>query len=220
MFGLKLFTSSGSPAKPSTRKSSKTSNFYLNSTLNASTNRQRSTMRCLHCSDSHFTYRSHKLRSLFHTKISLIVRKFNLRYSCVNLGHTASKISPKMKYKVKGCGSLFHNTTLHPPEVSDKNHSRLNILSLPTSLAQGKNHRKSSNVKILATSCMKSSTNSPNERGIFLVIVPAKSLRKMLRYTLMPYLIQNLIGPFVSVVLLMNCVRSFKNLLLKWQYKL
>ena len=178
VFGLKLFTSSGSPAKPSIRKPSKTFSYYLTSTSYASTSRQRSTIRCLHCSDSHFIYQCHKFRSLSHSQKIQIVKKFNLCNSCLNPGHIASKCSLKLKSKVKGCGSLSHNTTLHPPEVSDKNHPRLNIPSLSTPPAQGKNSEKSSNVKTLSTSCMKPLTNSLNERGIYLDIVPVQVFGK------------------------------------------
>ena len=178
VFGLKLFTSSGSPAKPSTRKPSKTYSFHLTSTSYASTSRQRSTIRRVHCSGSHFIYQCHKLRSWSHSQKTQIVKKSNLCNSCLNPGHVASKCSLKLKCKIKGCGSLSHNTTLHPPEVSDKNHSQLNIPSLCTSPAQGKNSEKYSNVKTLVTSCMKPSTNSLNERGIYLDIVPVRGFGK------------------------------------------
>ena len=147
VFGLKLFTSSGSPAKPSTRKPSKTSSFHLTSTSYTSTDRKRSTIRCLHCSDSHFIYQCHKVCSLSYSQKIQIVKKFNLCNSCLNPVHIASKCSLKLKCKIKGCGSLSHNTTLHPPDVYDKNHSRLNIPSLSTSPAQGKNSEESSMLK-------------------------------------------------------------------------
>ena len=90
---------------PSTRKPSKTSSFHLTSTSYASTNRQRSTLRCLHCSDSHFIYQCHKFCSLPHSQKIQIVKKFNLCNSCLNPGHIASKCSLKLKCKIKGCGS-------------------------------------------------------------------------------------------------------------------
>ena len=74
--------------------------------------------------------------------------------------------------------SLSHNTTLHPPEASDKNHSLLNIPSLSTPPAQGKNSEESSNVKTLATSCIKPSTNLLNQRGIYLDVVPVQVFGK------------------------------------------
>ena len=96
----------------------------------------------------------------------------------MNSGDIASKCSLKLKCKVKGCGSLSHNTTLHPPEVSDKNYSHLNISSLSTSPAQGKNSEESSNVKTLATSCIKPSTKSLNKQGIYLGTVPIQVFGK------------------------------------------
>ena len=106
VFGLKLFTSSGSPAKPSTRKPSKTSSFHLTSTSYNSTDRKRSTIRCLHCSDSHFIYQCHKVCSLSYSQKIQIVKKFNLCNLCLNPVHIASKCSLKLKCKIKGCGSL------------------------------------------------------------------------------------------------------------------
>ena len=146
VFGHKLFFSCGSPAKPNTRKPSKTFCFHMTSTFYTSTNRQRSTIRCLHCSDSHFIYQCNKFRSLSHSQKTQIVKKFNLCNSCLNPGRIASKCLLKLKCKIKGCGSLSHNTTLHPPEVSDKNQSRRHVSSLFTSPAKGENSEESSNV--------------------------------------------------------------------------
>ena len=106
------------------------------------------------------------------------MKRFNLCNSCLNPGHIASKCSLKLKCKVKGCGSLSCNTTLHSPEVSDKSQSRLKVSSLSTSPVQSKNSEKSFNVKTLATSCMKPSINSLNEQGIYLDIVPVKVFGK------------------------------------------
>ena len=107
-----------------------------------------------------------------------IVKRFNLCNSCLNPGHIALKCSLKLKCKVKGCGSLSRNTTLHSPEISDKNQSCLKVFSLSTSPAQNKNSEESFNVKTLATSCMKPSINSLNEQGIYLDIVPAQVFGK------------------------------------------
>ena len=78
MFGLKLFTAGGSPAKPNIRKPSKKSSFHMISTCYTSTNKQRSTTWCLHCSDFHFIYQCHEFCSLFHSQKTQIGRKFNL----------------------------------------------------------------------------------------------------------------------------------------------
>ena len=171
MIGLKLFTSSGSPARPCSGKFSKTSNSFLTLTSDSNnTNRQNPPMWCLHRSDSHFIYQCHKFCSVSLQKFTsseksqyvLFLRKFWAHITCLL----------KLKCKVKGCGSLSHNTTLQPSEIFEKYYSCLDCPSSSTSLAQGKYSAESCDVKTLATFCMKSSTKSLNQRSIYLGVVP------------------------------------------------
>ena len=165
VFGLKLFAHSSTKSDQSKKVKA--------STLNTVTSDEEKSphKKYLHCAELHYIYQCKLFRSLDFQKRCKLVKKYSLCKICLNDGHFAAKCTFGLKCKRRKCGSLWHNTILHPQEArKDRsrnysgNNDNLNCNQpavVPVSVA-----------KSLTTAC--TSTINSHKKNVYLDIVPVK----------------------------------------------
>ena len=112
VFGLKLFTHSSTKSD----QSKKVKALTLDTVTSAEEKSPHK--KYLHCAESHCVYQCKLFRSLDFQKRWELVRWYSLCKICLNDGHFAAKCTSGLKCKRRNCGSLWHNTILHPPEAT------------------------------------------------------------------------------------------------------
>ena len=122
--------------------------------------------KCLHCSELHYIYQCKLFRSLDYQKRCELVRKYSLYKIC----HFAAKCTSSLKCKRRNCGSLWHNTILHPSEAT-KYRSR-NYHGNNGGLNCNQPAATVSVAKSFANAC--TSIINSRKRGAYLNIVPVK----------------------------------------------
>ena len=155
VFDLRLFSSS--PNKPDNSKKSNVSTFSAVTTSHSGKQKQDpSRNKCLYWSETLLVYQCRKFRAPSYLKKCQFVREQrDLCRACLNPGHAARKCELELKCKKRDCGSLLHNTTLHPVKSSKENENGPGASANSSSSPNEKPPfcESTANVKSLATNC-------------------------------------------------------------------
>ena len=116
-FGLKLFAQSSTKVDQS-KNVTKSGNLKgtKSSTFNTlTTEKKAGPKKCLHCAEPHYIYQCKRFLLLSYSEKCEVVKKHGLCRICLNTVHFAVKCTSGLRCRKGSCGSLLHNTTLHPP---------------------------------------------------------------------------------------------------------
>ena len=129
--------------------------------------------KCLHCAKSHYIYHCPQFRSLAYAKKRDVVKKHSLCWVCLNPGHFAATCTSGLQCKKQRCGSSSHNTSLHPPEYTEKQSQSDSRVGAESNSIKVSSPPDSATTKSLATSCT-AAARTHHKNGAYLDIVPLK----------------------------------------------
>ena len=179
VFGLKLFAQSSTKVDQS-KNVTKSGNLKgtKSSTFNTlTTEKKAAPKKCLHCAEPHYIYQCKRFRLLSYSEKCEVVKKHGLCRICLNTGHFAAKCTSGLRCRKGSCGSLLHNTTLHPPDNvgrkdQDVPSSDADASTIPPSTSSD---NTAAITKSLTASCRsKAVAATCRKRSVYLDIVPVK----------------------------------------------
>ena len=169
VFGLKLF-----PIKVETSFSKIKTTSLSSATGSSFVSKQSKSVKCVCCLENHLVYRCPEFRRFSINEKWQFVKKYNLCRLCLNPGHLGSSCTFGINCKKKGCGSVLHNTLLHPSDNFVSRPTKNIINDSETLDSEGKTNAGSIEIKSVTTSTLavKSITSHA-----YLDIVPVKVVK-------------------------------------------
>ena len=188
VFGLKLFAQSSTKVdqsknvtKSGNPKETKSLTFNTLATV-----KKAAPKKCLHCAESHYIYQCKLFRLLFYSEKCKMVKRHGLNRTCLNTGVFAAKCTSGLRCRKGSCGSLVHNTTLHPPDSVERKDRDVSSNDADASMIppSTSSYNTAAITKSLTASCRwKAVAATCRKNSVYLDIVPVKVHRGIVVHT-------------------------------------